>query len=214
MSSEIELKRLEQRAFRDANQDGLMEILMGAVFSVASLAWLSPAPAWMPGLFVIFGPLALEALRKRFTYPRIGYVRLRQEPPKRPLLGVRSVPLGMAVYVLIVLGAWVLLLAAAGDVRDASLWRKWCPTLLALMLTGGFIYLADKSGRIWVYGWIVFSIALGVACSLLNFQRSYAAVSAYCLVMAVVFLPCGLVKFVRFLRNHPIRVEEGSDVGQ
>ena len=77
MTEKIDLKEMKQQANRLLSQDGLMELLMGAILFVSSSSF-SGTPIFTPflGLYVLFLNRILEGFRKRFTYPRIGYIKL------------------------------------------------------------------------------------------------------------------------------------------
>ena len=76
MTTNINWKEIERKAYRDAQQDGLMEILSGlGMIFIAGMVSGTLSTAFAPLIVLFFKP-ALEALRRRFTYPRIGYVKL------------------------------------------------------------------------------------------------------------------------------------------
>ena len=73
-----DLVKLEQNAFRDSMKDGLTETLAGFIFLMCAIMFNQPS---FVGLFVVFYiiflPRLVEASREKYTYPRIGYVKLR-----------------------------------------------------------------------------------------------------------------------------------------
>jgi len=67
MEQEIDLKEIEQKTFRDSQQDGLLELVMGICMVTMSTRLISPVLVFMLALPVLlFGPV-LVAMRKRFT---------------------------------------------------------------------------------------------------------------------------------------------------
>ena len=83
MIDKIDLKVMQQQANKLLTQDGLIEFLMGAILFVGSVSF-SGTVAFTPflSLYVIYMNRILEGFRKRFTYPRIGYVKLPDDDSK------------------------------------------------------------------------------------------------------------------------------------
>ena len=205
MTKDINLKEIERKAYRDSLQDGLMELVMGVCLAAMSSRALSPA---FIGMFVL-APLlfrrVLMAMRRRFTYPRIGYVKLVDEKPKEVLGGIATV-------MLIVIAAMAVAFVIFGDVRSFALWLKWFPAFVGVLLAGMFSSIAAKSGLIRHYAFALASVISGLVFSILRFEPLVTGLFIYFLVMGVLLILCGLVIFIRFLRRHPLPAEEESDV--
>lgn len=89
MADKIDLKKMEQRANRLLSQDGLTEMLLGAIFFVSS-ASISGRGSFVPFLpiYIIFMKNIVEGFRNRYTYPRIGYVKIPDEESKDVSKGI------------------------------------------------------------------------------------------------------------------------------
>ena len=74
----IDLRQIERNVFRDYCQDGLADVVFGAYFLLLGLLLPAGTVAPFVALFVVFSVPLLRGLKKRFTYPRTGYVELRQ----------------------------------------------------------------------------------------------------------------------------------------
>jgi hypothetical protein len=156
-------------------------------------------------LYLVLQVPVLEAIRKRVTYPRIGYVELVQEEPKELLRGI-------AVYSVIVILVAALAFTIFGAWEGtAAPWLKWSPALVGTLISGGFIYSASKSGAARYYVFVVLSVGLGFAFSIL-FSEPYTGLTFYLLTMGALFILCGAVTFLRFLRKYPLLAEEAADV--
>lgn len=204
MSTQIDVKELERKSFRYIDQDGLGVIFMGLIFTGLG------ATIQRPGIFLVVFLIAIilfprfsEALRKRYTYPRIGYAQLPQDNP-------RKTAMGFFIFNLSVFAAFVICLFLFGDVTDPALYRKWSPTFTAVMLLGGFIYIHSKSGGAgpWVYA--VVAIGLGLLFSILEFD-GYDGASYWCLSLGAFFILYGIIQFVLFLRKYPMPAAEVTD---
>ena len=203
MSQNLDVKKVEQRMWRASQQDGLMEVAIGILLAATALRihtkglialWIVVLVSLAPGL---------EAIRKRVTYPRIGYVELVQEEPKKTLRGI-------GVYTIIVFVAMALAFAILSDIGDWRLWSRWSPTLSGVLLSGGMIYAAGKSGAARYYAFMVLAVGLGIAFSIL-FSEPYTNLTLYLLTLGGVFILCGAITFLRFLHKNPLPAEETVD---
>jgi hypothetical protein len=205
MNENIDLKKLEKRAWWEYQKDGLLEIMVG-IFLFAGAAMLrSPGFIGFYAVLVIFITPILESLRKRYTYPRIGWVKLHQEDPKKTFKGI----FGFLVVVLVVMA--VAFKIFSGGVANAVLWRKWTPAWVGVMMMGAFTFSASKTGafRYRVYGLSAF--VGGIIFSLNNSGADYTGIEYYLLAMSAVLIPIGIVQFFTFLRNNPLPAEEAAD---
>lgn len=203
MADRGDLKRIEQRVWRDTQQDGLLEILIGLLFIITSTYWAKPAIGASFAAFFLFSHRILEALRKRYTYPRIGYAELIPEEPKQTLRGI-------AIYALVVFAAMALILLVVGRIADVDTWLRWLPTLTGAVISGGFIYAAGKSGAVRYYVFVGLAVGLGVAFSAWPTLLYKIRMLLYMSSLGVVFLASGSVMFARFLRRYPVLDEEES----
>ena len=163
MESKINFKEIEQKTFRESNQDGLLELVMGLCMAAISTRLISRILVVMLILPVIlFGPVLL-ALRKRYTYPRIGYVKLIPDKPKEVIGAIFLITL----IVIVVLAVIFFLL---GDVRDFNLWMKWIPLWGGVVLAGMFSSFGSKSGCIRYYIFAIWSLINGFVLSVLRFE--------------------------------------------
>lgn len=209
MFQPVNLKKVERSARRAFQQDGLTEALLG-IFLAATAGWIHDDGLFIPWLLLIFflTPV-LEGIRRRFTYPRIGYAKLIEERPS-------SILRGIALYTIFVLAATAITLSFFGDLSDGSLWglwRKWAPTLAGVLLAGGFIYLASLSGAKRYHVMALSAVGLGIAFSL-AFPQTYTGVKIYLLTVGGVLFLYGVTTFVIFLRrcSGPQReVYDGAD---
>jgi hypothetical protein len=202
MSQNLDVKKVEQRVWRASQQDGLMEVAIGILLVATALPIREKGLIALWILVLVSLAPGLEAIRKRVTYPRIGYVELVQEEPKT----VR----GIGVYTIIVFVAMALAFAIFGDIGDWRLWSRWSPTLVGVLLSGGMIYAASKSGAARYTVFLVLAVGLGVAFSIL-FPEPYTGLRLYLLTLGGVFILCGAIIFLCFLHKNPLPAEEAAD---
>jgi len=70
------IKKTQIDVYREQkNRDGIPLIAAGIFLIIISIL-MAFDKVTFAGIFVIVIPLVIDSLRKRFTYPRIGYVKL------------------------------------------------------------------------------------------------------------------------------------------
>ena len=201
MSGQIDVTEMERRVFADSQQDGLLELVMGTCMIAISTRLFSRVLVVMLVLPVIlFAPL-LETMRKRFTYPRTGYVKLIPDKPGHVVGGIFVV----SVAVLAVLSVALL---ALGKVGDFDLWLRWCPFWGGTVLAGMFSSFASKSGANRNFIFAAWSFVAGIVLSALKFDAVETGTLLYFAVMGGLLIPFGFVRFVTFLREHPKTLEQ------
>jgi len=204
MSEKIDLRQIERNLFRDYCQDGLADTAFGAYFLLIGL--FLPAGALVP--FVVFAaaffvPVVL-ALKKHFTYPRTGYVKLRQrdlQPLPRFIFG--SLVLGLV--------ALVATLIATGVIAQPDQWYRWMPILFGTVLAGVFLGLAVRVGLPRYYVVAVVALGSGPTCALLPLTGKLANIGMFFTVVGAVQLAWGAAAFVRFLSKNPLPTKEVDD---
>lgn len=202
MIQNLDMTEIEQKVYRDFHQDGLLDVIGGIclIGGACNLYTGNVLFALLPfALFPVY-----RAMKRRLTYPRIGYAKLVDEKP------TEVVP-GILIYCVILLACMALLLAFFGDIRDINHWVKWMPLFFGVVFVGMFHFLATKSGSARYRGFAVFSVALGLLLSLVSFSWDKAGVFLYFAVIGFSLLLFGLFFCVRFVRQHPIVLEEVSN---
>jgi hypothetical protein len=204
MKQEINVKKIEQNTFRDSQRDGLMEFVMGICLLAMSTRLLSRVLIGMfPLAMLLFRPV-LSAMRKRFTYPRTGYVKLVDEKPKDAIAGI-------ALITLIVIAVLAVAFILFADVRDFGLWLKWVPLWAGVVLAIMFVSLAAKSGATRYYIFALYSLLAGLVLSLLQFVKVETGTLLYFLAMGAFLTLFGMLLFLRFLRKYPEPVKEAKN---
>jgi hypothetical protein len=204
MEAAPDLNELENRAFRYDAQDGLTEFLAGIMFFFVARAINSPHLAWVPALLVFPMRYALRFFKERFTWPRIGYVKLRGE--QKPDFG-RGVLAYLAAVIFIMAAAhWIF-----GDITSWRSWMKWLPALVAGFCSGGFVYMAQRTGFTRHWFLVVVCLGWGVACSVMAVPDAYEALKRWALGLGLVNLLMGTIVLLSFIRTHPVRRQEVGD---
>ena len=204
MSSHFSLSSLEKKIFKDSLQDGITEILVSILFVFFAITYGKDlfVISTVLGIFVL-AP-GINALKKRFTYPRTGYVEFDENRPKIRFKKI-------AIFILIVAGLTAISFGLLGSDQDDSTLRQWSPAIAGVICSVGFFYLASKSGLIRLYIYTGISIVSGIILSAIQFEGDYTGMSLFCFSIAIMSFVSGITIFIRFLRRNPIKIEEATD---
>jgi hypothetical protein len=201
MSNDYDLKKIEQKIYRDSQQDGLQEILIGiGMLYLAGFISGKLSIAFLPMLVIFLKP-GLEALRRRFTYPRIGYVKLPQNE-SRPIWR------GIFLVVLFLFVILAIFLTIVGEMRIFESWLEWIPAFLGIIYVGMFLGLTSKSKLARYYGYAIFSVISGFTFSILNFETYKLGIEYYFLSMAFILVITGSAFLSWFLHKIPLSPED------
>jgi hypothetical protein len=184
--------------------------MMGGFLLVVG-ASLAMDMKWIPlisSLLVIFlGNPLLERAKKRYIYPRIGYVRLRPEKEADP----KGIVVAAIVFVVILLGSGLFSLAIGKD-RGWAFWFKYfLPGSTGFMLAIGPFWLGETYGVRRGYVFAVLFLLSGIVIPVLGIASGYEAVGFECLLVGVISLISGVIMFTRFLRKYPLPTEAVPD---
>jgi MFS family permease len=209
MSQNLDLREIERRVHQSVFQDGLMEIMMGGfLLVVGALFAISMKWILLISLLVIFlGNPLLERAKKRYIYPRIGYVKLRPEKEADP----KGIAVAAIVFVVILLGSGLFSLAIGKD-RGWAFWFKYfLPGSTGFMLAIGPFWLGETYGVRRGYVFAVLFLLSGIVIPVLGIAQGYEAVGFECLLVGVISLISGVIMFTRFLRKYPLPTEAVPD---
>lgn len=202
MARKINLKKMEKKSWRYSMQDGLIEVLLGFLL-LGSGILLPSGLASFAGIyavfFVIFGISALEIVRKRFTYPRIGRVKVLEDEPNKTAMGIF-----IYMFIVVVIMAAVLFVVFGGI--NADIVYRSTPIFFALMLLGAMTYSHGKSGSQRFYVYAIISLIGAPVFSIIDFGAKLANIGYYLLFIGSLFILIGMTIFVRFLQKYPKQV--------
>lgn len=189
MSQTKDIRELERKALHTYLQDGLLDIVLGVQLVLLSLFLSNRSLSFV----VLWTPLALgslEALRKRLTYPRVGYVKLPQ-PASLVIKVLIACLLGMAFCLgIAVLGRVALGFPLSGHGRST------CGFAAAVFITATYCFLAY---RFKAYRWFVYGALLSPVFMIANRLDAPALMAG----LGAVVMMVGLVVLVGFLRRYP-----------
>ncbi|UCD21906.1 MAG: hypothetical protein JSW22_07780 [Chloroflexota bacterium] len=198
MVRDISLKEIQRKVYMSFFQDGLWDILLGLFMLGWGLAILTDL-AFLPGVTFIGLYFAVWGVKKRLTYPRIGYARFsatsrRRITAKFVIGGVAVLLVGVMVAVLWGIGARPQWLA------------DYFPLIFNGMLAAIVCFIAywARVNRFYLYAALVF---LGAVFHLwLGVRWEFGFIGAGGIIVLI-----GLVILITFLRKYPRMVEEAQN---
>ena len=216
MFSTLDLKSIEQKAFRATYQDGLLDINMGGlVISMAMLAYITASdneafPVLRFGFFLlgmIISSLVFWGGKKYLTAPRMGQVRFgpRRQRRNRTLALVLG---GIVLLQVLILAGTILAWKNPGwaaslgfSVRDRDLERLVVAIVGSLFVGPSMALIAYFTDFMRGY-YIAFIISLAVFSYIWFEQPSYMIIGGLLIIIP------GVVLLVRFLRQYPLPPQE------
>jgi len=210
MATKIDLKEIERKANYAAFQDGLMEIFMGLFLLIFGGALMTKIAIGVPiiVLTIFFANPLLELIKKRYIYPRAGYVKL----PEDPNTTGKGIAIAVVVYVVLLLGAMGISILVLGTETGLDFFLTYIvPPASGIMFAIGPYWLGQTYGLLRGYVWAILFILGGIAMPLFSIASGYEAVGLLCTVIGLLVLVTGAIMFVRFLRQHPsepVEIEE------
>ena len=200
---QIDLKQIERDVWWDYFQDGLVEVLMGGYFLLIGLALPHGTVAPFIVGVVFFAPAVL-LLKKRITYPRTGYVQLREgDPGPLPWFVLGGAALGLV--------ALVAALIIAGALGHPAEWYPWMPVFFGIWLAGIFLGLALRVGLVRYYLTAAVALAGGLVIPFLSLEEKLAHIGLLFAILGGVLFTWGVVALLWFLHRYPRQVDEADD---
>jgi hypothetical protein len=197
MVEDISLKEIQRKVYMTFFQDGLWDIFLGLFILGWGLAILTDA-TYLPGVTFIGLYFAIWGIKKRLTYPRIGYARFSATSRRR--ITVRFVILGVVVMLV---GVIVAVLWGIGT-RP-----QWLADYFPLVFNGilaaivCFIAYWARVNRFYLYAVLIF---LGAVFHLwLGVRWEFGFIGAGGIIVLI-----GLGILIIFLRKYP-KMVEGAD---
>ena len=205
-----DLIKTGQDAYRATMKDGFIEVMAGFFFIMTPVIFIRPSfVSIFVVIYIFFLPQYSEIFRKKYTYPRIGYVKLRvDESDYRP-----KILLGLLFIVIVASG--ILFMLMTGDVTNYNNWFLMFPFILGMVLLAPSAYLVDRTGSKTYWGFGILTTILGLAVSVLtiNFPPDgpFDGLVAFSMLLGIGLLIAGFIKFAFFIHSNPV-IENQEDL--
>ena len=198
MTQEINLKKLEKKAWTSTFEDGLIDIVLGLVLLMISICQMLDDTSY---LYPLFGLLALfvGATKRYITNPRMGVVKFsRERTGKRYVL----------ILVLAASISFLPRLAAIGLLQQLP---------MVAVIVGATVFIIPCSlaylmnwGRMYFYA-ILFTLSFALEITMADTGAIASGAYAW-LISEIIMIITGVVYLVRFLKKYPLPEKEVYDV--
>lgn len=198
MSQEQDFKKLQQKTYRSYHQDGLIDIIIGLAIIGFGLNIAFDNAAF---LFMGWLPIVLYVpMKNRITVPRVGYVKFQSS---------NKIVFGLVLAGLLVLLLGLFVFVISGPELLSKEMQDWLQQYyllpIAVIAALCFIGGALLTGITRLYGYaLVFLLTFSAG----NWFNLHPAI--YVISTGAVIEIAGLWLLVRFLREHPLPVEENA----
>ncbi len=206
----INPKEIREKAVRAILKDGLTDIMIGILLLVISLYFYLEVYYQInivmllifPGILV--GPL-LMSLRKKYTYPRTGYVNLKTKK-------VRTLKLSLAIFGVFsgLIVFYIFYNRSAGIIDKILPYFGYLPLLIGIVLFFIYVYQAVryKLNRYYIYT-IVAAASILYALSVTD--KRIVSFILMLFIQGIFLLPVGCYTFWKFLRKNPVPAESDTE---
>jgi hypothetical protein len=214
MNLKLDLKEIERRANHAAFQDGLTEIFMG-LFLFFYGGTLATDTLALGVVFIVvtvfFAKPLIELIKKRYIYPRAGYVKL----PEDPQTTSKGIAIAAIIMVVALLGAAGISMGILGADRGVVFFLAYIvPPASGFMLAIGPYWLGQTYGLFRGYIWAMLFVLGGIAMPMFSIASGYEAVGFLCIGVGLITLVTGTILFVQFIRKNPaeqVEIEEAPN---
>lgn len=194
MSQNIDLKKIERKAYLTYHQDGLWDIFLGIAFFGFATAIINDQAAIMAVLPVLLISCA-AGIRKKFTLPRVGYAKFSAQREARKKRGLSRLIATLTITFFMGLVAfWAF--SGESDIQNFIRSLGLIPFGIALMLVIGAVGILYDIKRFIVYAVLI--IIFFISGHVLRSDPQ-----AYFLLLGIIFLTVGLIMLIRFMRKYP-----------
>jgi hypothetical protein len=202
MNQNISLKEIEQRIFKSAVNDGLLDIFLGCwflIFVIAPFLSVHLGDFWSSVIFVPFWALVfliLWIIRRKIVLPRIGQVSYGK------VRKIKLMRLSIVLLIFNILAFIAGLVAAFGaDSLPGQIYSYMIGLLLLSIFSIGGIFLSLN--RLFIYG-----LLIGLAPLVGEWLWSKGLVTHHGFpvtfgTVSAVMIAIGLILLIRLIRNNP-----------
>jgi hypothetical protein len=158
---------------------------------------------------IFFAKPLIERVKKRYIYPRIGYVKL----PEDPNATGKGIAIAALVFVVLLLGAMGISMLVLGTENGVDFFLTYIvPPATGVMFAIGPYWLGQTYGLLRGYVWAALFVLGGIAMPVFQIASGYQAVGLLSTMMGLLTLTTGTIMFVRFIRKYPAEPVEIEEV--
>jgi hypothetical protein len=216
MTNSLDLKNIEQKAFRATHQDGLWDIQMGGeVLCMSILAYSTSSDAkpvlrfglFLAGLAVFY--LIFWAGKKYITAPRLGQVIFSPRRQKRKLI-MTSVLAGIVMLQVILLVGTILMWKNPSWATSLGLHTSNRDLERMVVAVIGVLFVGPSMVLLAYFNDFLRGYYIAVIVSLAVFALIWFGQPIYLIIAGLLIMIPGMILFVNFMRKYPLPPAEAS----
>jgi magnesium-transporting ATPase (P-type) len=216
MPNSLDLKNIEQKAFRATYQDGLWDIQMGGeVLCMSILAYSTSSEAkpflrfglFLAGLAVFY--LIFWGGKKYITAPRLGQVKFGPRRQKRKLIMV-SVLAGIVLLQVILLVGTILLWKNPQWATNLGLHTSNRDLERMVVAVIGALFVGPSMVLLAYFNDFLRGYYIAVIVSLAVFALIWFGQPIFLIIAGLLIMIPGVILFVNFMRKYPLPPAEAS----
>ena len=215
MSTQLDLKEIERKAFRSTYQDGLWDIYYGLIVVCISIFVYRPADGYSAmniilSLLMISLAYSLFWIGKKYiTLPRMGQVRFGAVRKQKK----RTLAIILGVFVLIQVGLVGLTMFGWANPEVSTKLNDYINergSTLLVVATIGSLMVGPSMIVIAYFSDFPRGYYIAVMMALAVFLMIYLNQPVYPIIIGGLIILPGLVLFVRFLKTYPLQQKDTS----
>ncbi len=190
-----------------AVEDGAIDLTVGFFTLIVGLATQRRIFLALAVVYLSAMAMAWKPLHYQLTSRRTGYAELPEAPPVRLLTIVMLAGL-------LTMGVVAAFTVTTGRMWNLEGWPTWAPILAGLILAGGFLDTARKSGCVRFHVFAAASVAGSLFFWLFPFGpriNPSDRLTLFLFAMAGVLMAVGAVTMAAFVRSKPVVPDEASN---
>jgi hypothetical protein len=199
--SQLDIKEIERRVQRSFYQDGLLELGAGLYFFLIGLIISHKLSAALLPLMILGLKPAIEAAKRWLIYPRIGYVKFREEEN----YDIKGFGRGVIILAVLAVTSPFICILILGKGPGWEFWtRRFLPFYMGFLTAIGLFVGARK---FIVFRWYLFAaiaVAAGLGVPFLGLESIYTPIAIQFQIIGGVMFITGLVMFLVFLIKYPV----------
>jgi len=206
MTGSDPLDSLRRRALHHAFEDGAIDLVVGIFTLMVGVATQRRVFLGLALVYLLAMAMAWKWLHDGLSSRRTGYAELPDYPPKQ-LLSV------ILLAGCVTMGVVAVLTLSHGRLWSLDAWPTWTPMLSGVVLAGGFVHTALRSGLVRFHFYAAVSVGASLFFWLYPFGPRINPSDRLTLpffVLAAVLIVVGSATIARFVRSRPIVSQEVS----
>lgn len=202
MNESINLKKIQQKVIRESQQDGITEIFMGMFLFYYTFIFDNICNGVKPGgpvviFFIItcvYPIIHFNLIRNVFTYPRMGYVNIKEKVSVGFILTVILPLIIIPIFMYVIVFLF-------NDFPNIAMIIKWVVVVYGLIFGALYFSYVKRYGKNFYYILATFSVIAGIVLSQVSLAVSGAAILI--LLNGFILLFYGVYMLIRFALKYP-----------